>query len=139
MGKKGSHVYAQLERVHITASGASVGTQPPSPGATPAHVLSPMVSRTSSWRLPRIPDATSSTVRSTSLSVTAPDFSPPFTARPSIGGITLSVYTSPKLAVTFGGSVLVGSSSSNVFTTTITSIPMRSSPSMDLPVSATTV
>ena len=81
----------------------------------------------------------SSVVRSASFSVTAPDFSPAFTARPSIGGITPSVYTSPRLAVTFGGSVLVGSSSSNVFATTITSTPTRSSPSMDLPVSATTV
>ena len=106
--------------------------------ATPARVLSCMVSCTLSWRLPRIPDATSSAVRSTSLSVTAPDFSPAFTARPSIG-ITPSVYTSPRLAVTFGGSVLVCSSSSYVFTTTTTSTPMRSSPSMDLPVSATTV
>ena len=81
-------LYAQLERARITASGASVGTQPPPPGATPAHVLSPMVSRTLSRQLPRIPNATSSAVRSTSLSVTAPDFSPAFTACPSIGGIT---------------------------------------------------
>ena len=43
-------LYAQLERARITTSGASVGMQPPPPqGATPAHVLSPMVSRTSSW------------------------------------------------------------------------------------------
>ena len=130
-------LYTQLERARITASGASIGMQPPPLGTTLARVLSPMVSRTSSRRLPRIPDATSSAVRSTSLSVTAPDFSPAFTACPSIGGITPLVYTSPRLAVTFGGSMFVCSSSSYAFTTTST--PMRSSPSMDLPLSATTV
>ena len=132
-------MYAQLERARITASGASVGTQPPPPDTTPARVLSPMVSHTSSRQLPHIPDATSSAIHSTSFSVTAPDFSPAFTACLLIGGITPSVYTSPRLAVTFGGSVFVCSSSSNVFTTSTTSTPMRSSPSMDLPVSATTV
>jgi len=138
-------LYAQLERARTTESGASIGVHPLPPDATPSSVLSPKVSRSLSQKLPRVPDGTplssASCCASTSLRVMASDFSQAITARLSIGGITSSVYTPPsRLAGISDESRFVCSSSSSVLTATSTSmIPMRSSPSIGLPVTTASV